>query len=98
MARNSSNGHRRRNGSLYWDGDTGNGLAYYDGVHVELKSPPPLGGTDVTHLDYAPSSYAVHVREGDGAWREITAIELDHIEGLLTRMAAAARDVLEGKA
>ncbi len=72
------------------------GCARHDGVSVELRHAPALHGMDcMTEMDYIPTVMA-QVRIGCEAVRDMTALEQSRAMELLLRMAANARDVLDG--
>lgn len=72
------------------------GVARHDGVSVELHHAPELQGLEcMTEIDYIPTVIA-QVRIGCEQVREMNATERAKAMALLVRMAAAARDPLDG--
>ncbi len=79
---------------LYWHHNIG--VARHDGVESILRHAPWLEGLPgISEIDYIPTVMA-HVRIGHERIRDMTAIEQSRAMELLLRMAANARDVLDG--
>jgi hypothetical protein len=78
--------------AIFWDGSYG--LAFYDGVHCELRRPPRIEGLDVEQIDYAPVVGQRMVRERGGAWRDLKPAEQAQCDAVLNRMANAVRAVV----
>ena len=73
----------------------GTGFARHDGVRVELRRAPDLGGLEgVTDLDFVPGVCAM-VREGCGPVDDLTDRQKNDALALLQSMAAAARRVMD---
>lgn len=72
------------------------GVARHDGVAVQIRRAPALDGMEcMTEMDYIPTVIA-QVRIGCEQVREMKDFERARAMGLLVRMAAAARDSIDG--
>jgi hypothetical protein len=78
---------------LCWDGRRG--IAKMGGVQVELKTAPPMPLVPhMAEIDYAPQVHVAQLRESAGAWRDMTAKEIEAAMALLGDVAIAARTPL----
>jgi hypothetical protein len=79
--------------ALFWDGSIG--LAFFDGVHCELRSRPRIQGLDdLDQIDYAPLVGQRMLVERGGAWRGMRPVEDAAVDAALHRMANAVRHAL----
>lgn len=82
----------RASRALFWDGHKG--AAFFDGTHVELRSPPRIASMAVEQIDYAPLVGQRLVLERGSDWRKLTDAEAEEIDKLLGRMVNTMRQVL----
>jgi hypothetical protein len=78
--------------AIFWNGAYG--LAFFDGVHCELRRPPRIDGLDIEHIDYAPLVGQRMVLERGGKWRPMTPAEQSAADAVLNRMANAVRSAI----
>ena len=81
----------RKSRLLWWDGQ--NGLAYFDGVHADLRCAPRLIDLQVAEIDYAPEVRKRQVRYPEGTWRDLNQAEEVEIDARLGRMVNNVQDV-----
>lgn len=75
---------------LWWDGQ--HGLAYFDGVHAELRTAPHLADHPVIEIDYAPAVRKRQVRmHADAGWRDMHDAEALAVDAMLGRMVNAVQ-------
>lgn len=79
---------------LFWDGRRG--CALRDGVRVELRSAPRIGGLSTVHtVDFAPEVDVALIQAAPAeARRDMTPDEIRSAASILATMAAMARGAL----
>jgi hypothetical protein len=78
--------------AIFWDGRYG--LAFFDGVHCELRSAPRITGLVIEQIDYAPLVGQRMVVELGGKWRTMNGAEQAAADAALGRMANAVRSAI----
>jgi hypothetical protein len=78
--------------TLFWDGHWG--VAFYDGVHADLRMPPRVDTLRIEQIDYAPNVGQRMVLEHLGGWRNLSPAEAGQIDAMLARMVNAVRATL----
>lgn len=79
---------------VFWLDQRG-GRAKHDGVEVHLHHAPRVGKVAPRLIEFAPEVHLAQIAEtAADAARDMTPAEVENVEWLLNKMAAAAREVV----
>lgn len=81
---------------LRWSAASGHGVAAQDGVHIELRTRPPVLAHvhRLVDLEYIPAIGVMYLQDAAGPRRDLAPAEAAELQRWLDIIAAAARKVV----